>query len=106
MKFKDFNTHFLFKKKKKKFVLGHHSLKGFTRKKTNFSYFGCMEWQDCYPERLGKLFFVHVPYVFMAAWKVVYPFIDSKTKKKVKCSTSSFSRPACIFMHLFYIYRA
>jgi len=39
--------------------------------------------QDCYPERLGKLLLVHVPYVFMTAWKVVYPFIDSKTKKKI-----------------------
>lgn len=39
--------------------------------------------QDCYPERLAKLFIVHVPYIFMTAWKVVYPFIDSRTKKKV-----------------------
>ncbi|KAK8622415.1 hypothetical protein V6N13_117332 [Hibiscus sabdariffa] len=39
--------------------------------------------QDCYPERLGKLFIVHVPYIFMTAWKVVYPFIDSRTKKKI-----------------------
>lgn len=39
--------------------------------------------QDCYPERLGKLFVVHVPYIFMAAWKAVYPFIDKKTKKKI-----------------------
>ncbi|CAM8937106.1 unnamed protein product [Rhodiola kirilowii] len=39
--------------------------------------------QDCYPERLGKLFIVHVPYVFMAVWKVIYPFIDDKTKKKI-----------------------
>ncbi|KAJ7010179.1 phosphatidylinositol transfer protein 3-like [Populus alba x Populus x berolinensis] len=39
--------------------------------------------QDCFPERLGKLFIVHVPYIFMTAWKVVCPFIDSKTKKKV-----------------------
>ncbi|CAH9129717.1 unnamed protein product [Cuscuta epithymum] len=39
--------------------------------------------QDCYPERLGKLFLVHVPYIFMTAWKVVYPFIDSRTKKKI-----------------------
>ncbi|KAJ6695115.1 hypothetical protein OIU74_014284 [Salix koriyanagi] len=39
--------------------------------------------QDCYPERLGKLFIVHVPYVFMTAWKVVYPFIDRKTKNKI-----------------------
>uniref|UniRef100_A0A7N0UH72 CRAL-TRIO domain-containing protein n=1 Tax=Kalanchoe fedtschenkoi TaxID=63787 RepID=A0A7N0UH72_KALFE len=39
--------------------------------------------QDCYPERLGKLFIVHVPYIFMAAWKLVSPFIDNKTKKKI-----------------------
>ncbi|KAI3802573.1 hypothetical protein L1987_30711 [Smallanthus sonchifolius] len=39
--------------------------------------------QDYYPERLGKMFVVHVPRVFMAAWKMVYPFIDEKTKKKI-----------------------
>lgn len=39
--------------------------------------------QDCFPERLGKLFIVHVPYIFMTAWKVVYPFIDKRTKKKI-----------------------
>ncbi|CAN1173896.1 Phosphatidylinositol transfer protein 3 [Linum perenne] len=39
--------------------------------------------QDYYPERLGKLLIVHVPYVFMAVWKVVYPFIDVNTRKKI-----------------------
>ncbi|XP_022980820.1 patellin-4-like isoform X2 [Cucurbita maxima] len=39
--------------------------------------------QDCYPERLGKLYLVHVPYIFMTAWKMVYPFIDKKTKNKL-----------------------
>ncbi|XP_022727320.1 patellin-4 [Durio zibethinus] len=39
--------------------------------------------QDCYPERLAKLFIVNVPYIFMTVWKVVYPFIDSRTKKKI-----------------------
>ncbi|CAI9113758.1 OLC1v1014427C1 [Oldenlandia corymbosa var. corymbosa] len=39
--------------------------------------------QDFYPERLGKLFLVHVPYVFMTAWKIIYPFIDNETKKKI-----------------------
>ncbi|KAF6134006.1 hypothetical protein GIB67_038297 [Kingdonia uniflora] len=38
---------------------------------------------DWYPERLGKLFILHVPYVFMTAWKMIYPFIDENTKKKV-----------------------
>ncbi|XP_065852792.1 uncharacterized protein [Euphorbia lathyris] len=39
--------------------------------------------QDCYPERLAKSFVVHVPYIFMTAWKAIYPFIDAKTKKKM-----------------------
>ncbi|KAK9684361.1 hypothetical protein RND81_10G204900 [Saponaria officinalis] len=39
--------------------------------------------QDCYPERLGKMFIVHAPRVFMTAWKMIYPFIDDNTKKKI-----------------------
>ncbi|XAR50401.1 hypothetical protein NMG60_11004717 [Bertholletia excelsa] len=39
--------------------------------------------QDYYPERLGKLFLIHVPYIFMAVWKMLYPFIDNNTKKKI-----------------------
>ncbi|KAM7269816.1 hypothetical protein ACFE04_025313 [Oxalis oulophora] len=39
--------------------------------------------QDCYPERLGKLYIVNVPYIFMTAWKMVYPFIDNNTRKKI-----------------------
>ncbi|KAJ4960500.1 hypothetical protein NE237_020410 [Protea cynaroides] len=39
--------------------------------------------QDYYPERLGKLLLVHVPYLFMKAWKIVYPFIDKNTREKI-----------------------
>ncbi|CAH9142723.1 unnamed protein product [Cuscuta epithymum] len=39
--------------------------------------------QDFYPERLGKLFIVHVPYLFWTLYKVVHPFIDANTKKKI-----------------------
>ncbi|GMH03682.1 hypothetical protein Nepgr_005521 [Nepenthes gracilis] len=39
--------------------------------------------QDFYPERLGRLFMIHVPRLFATAWKIVYPFIDTKTRTKI-----------------------
>ncbi|WOL03761.1 random slug protein 5-like [Canna indica] len=39
--------------------------------------------QNCYPERLGKAFVINVPYLFMKAWKMIYPFIDENTRKKI-----------------------
>ncbi|RWW75938.1 hypothetical protein BHE74_00015991, partial [Ensete ventricosum] len=42
-----------------------------------------MTLQNYYPERLGRVFLVHVPYLFMKAWKIIYPFMDKNTRKKV-----------------------
>lgn len=39
--------------------------------------------QDYYPERLGKMFIVNVPNIFMTVWKIVYPFITKGTKEKI-----------------------
>ncbi|XP_057868941.2 uncharacterized protein LOC131075961 isoform X2 [Cryptomeria japonica] len=38
--------------------------------------------QSYYPERLGKLYIIHLPYIFWAAWNMVYPFIDKRTREK------------------------
>uniref|UniRef100_A0ACD6AAM7 Uncharacterized protein n=1 Tax=Avena sativa TaxID=4498 RepID=A0ACD6AAM7_AVESA len=43
--------------------------------------------QSNYPERLGRVHLIRVPSVFMAAWKMVYPFIDNNTKKKFVFNT-------------------
>ncbi|KAF3782154.1 Random slug protein 5 [Nymphaea thermarum] len=42
--------------------------------------------QEYYPERLGKVYLVHAPYIFWTAWKMISPFIDNNTKKKVSSS--------------------
>ncbi|GMH03683.1 hypothetical protein Nepgr_005522 [Nepenthes gracilis] len=39
--------------------------------------------QDYYPERLGRLFMIHVPRLFFSVWKIIYPFIDKKTRSKI-----------------------
>ncbi|XP_051135204.1 uncharacterized protein LOC127254241 [Andrographis paniculata] len=39
--------------------------------------------QDYYPERLGKMLFIHVPYIFMTTWKIIQPFIDKNNRKKI-----------------------
>ncbi|GAV81743.1 CRAL_TRIO domain-containing protein/CRAL_TRIO_N domain-containing protein [Cephalotus follicularis] len=39
---------------------------------------------EYYPERLGKIFIVRHPYIFMPVWKILHPFIDNKTKKKIE----------------------
>ncbi|KAL0928408.1 hypothetical protein M5K25_000287 [Dendrobium thyrsiflorum] len=38
--------------------------------------------QNYYPERLGKVLLIHVPALFMRAWKIVYPYIDKNTRNK------------------------
>lgn len=39
--------------------------------------------QNQYPERLRKLFIVHVPYLFWGAWKIVSPLVDKATREKI-----------------------
>uniref|UniRef100_A0A0D6R3Y5 CRAL-TRIO domain-containing protein n=1 Tax=Araucaria cunninghamii TaxID=56994 RepID=A0A0D6R3Y5_ARACU len=60
-------------------------LDGWTYK--NVDIHGCLAvleiLQDYYPERLGKVFVIHMPYIFWAAWNIVYPFIDRRTREKV-----------------------
>jgi hypothetical protein len=49
--------------------------------------------QNYYPERLGKALMIHIPYLFMKAWKMVQPFIDANTREKVCTSSHPRSSP-------------
>ncbi|GJN06235.1 hypothetical protein PR202_ga23942 [Eleusine coracana subsp. coracana] len=40
--------------------------------------------QDCYPERLGLAILYNPPRIFESFWRVVKPFLDQETRKKVK----------------------
>ncbi|CAL4976954.1 unnamed protein product [Urochloa decumbens] len=40
--------------------------------------------QDCYPERLGLAILYNPPRIFESFWKIVKPFLDHETRKKVK----------------------
>jgi hypothetical protein len=40
--------------------------------------------QDFYPERLKRAFIVNSPMVFLAAWKIIRPWLDAKTASKVR----------------------
>ncbi|CAI5500953.1 unnamed protein product [Closterium sp. Naga37s-1] len=52
--------------------------------------------QNQYPERLICLFLIHVPTVFWTLWKLVSPFIDPITKKKVRCALTCLHMPVCL----------
>ncbi|WCJ33632.1 Sec14p-like phosphatidylinositol transfer family protein [Euphorbia peplus] len=39
--------------------------------------------QAYYPERLGKLFFLHMPRFFISVWKVISRFLETATKEKI-----------------------
>ena len=43
--------------------------------------------QNCYPERLKRIFMINVPAVFSIVWKVIRPWIDARTAAKIQfCS--------------------
>merc|ERR1740129_50565 len=46
--------------------------------------------QNHYPERLGKVFVVNSPLVFKAAWRLVLPLLDDRTKSKLQILGSDY----------------
>jgi hypothetical protein len=40
--------------------------------------------QNHYPERLGRIFVINAPFVFTAAWRLIQPLLDERTKNKIE----------------------
>jgi len=40
--------------------------------------------QDHYPERMGVLFIINIPWTFSVVWSGIKPWLDSRTKMKIK----------------------
>lgn len=38
---------------------------------------------DYYPEIMGCMFIINAPFLFTGAWRVISPFIDEKTRRKI-----------------------
>jgi hypothetical protein len=39
--------------------------------------------QNHYPERLGMIFVINAPFVFTAAWRLIQPLLDERTRNKI-----------------------
>ncbi len=40
--------------------------------------------QDFYPETLAAAYIMHTSWLFRAVWAIISPFLDEKTRSKVK----------------------
>lgn len=48
--------------------------------------------QDNYPEILGKMYIINAPFIFSGIWLIVKPWLDEKTKAKIKILGSGYQK--------------
>jgi CRAL/TRIO domain len=46
--------------------------------------------QNHYPERLGTIFVINAPFVFTAAWRLIQPLLDERTRSKIEILGSNY----------------
>ena len=46
--------------------------------------------QNHYPERLGMIFVINAPFVFTAAWRLIQPLLDERTRNKIEILGSDY----------------
>ena len=72
--------------------LGGSSTKLMKKKVYNFIKLASGVAQDYYPEILGRMFIINTPTLFSIAWKVVKPWIDERTQKKISTEGSKYQK--------------
>ena len=45
--------------------------------------------QNHYPERLGTVYVINAPFIFSAAWRMIQPLLDERTRSKIEILGSS-----------------
>jgi hypothetical protein len=60
-------------------------LKGFSWENFSFSQIkiAISLLQNHYPERLGMIYVINAPFVFTAAWRMIQPLLDERTRNKI-----------------------
>jgi len=48
--------------------------------------------QDYYPEILGQMFIINAPMLFTGVWAIIKPWIDEKTRNKIKILGSKYEK--------------
>lgn len=46
---------------------------------------------DYYPEVLGQMILINAPFIFRSAWAMIKPFVDSRTREKIKFIGSDYT---------------
>ncbi|OMJ78324.1 hypothetical protein SteCoe_21879 [Stentor coeruleus] len=70
--------------------LGGSSTKLMKKNVYNFVKLASGMAQDFYPEILGKMFIINTPMLFSVAWKIIKPWLDERTQKKISTEGSKY----------------
>lgn len=63
-----------------------------TKKTYSFVNIASKMCQDSYPEILGQMFIINTPMLFSGVWAIVKPWLDDKTKAKIKILGSNYKK--------------
>jgi len=68
------------------------SMKMMSKQVYNFIQLASKIGQDNYPEILGNMFIINAPMLFSGIWTMIKPWLDEKTRNKIKIIGSNFQK--------------